>query len=313
MASNRDITKRLAETLGLQFDSKKLVAFGTYNSYTILVKGISGGNSRFISVSCSVSREGRPVDTAALETFKNVKYHITDNYTFEMDFAIKSNIGKFVDNVSNIVNTIFGTLRENGYENCDINGEESYTDVYLCASKYVFLNSTSANEIFNQLQAEESEYSMKRENIPLGIVGAVVGSIAGLLATLLLARIGIVSALSGAVMGLASVFLYKKLGGKFSVIGGIICAVIDIVMTYIAFRTDATIDLYNALKDDFPEFTFFDLFRTVKDFYELAGAMDTYTHNFVLIMLIGVVLIIGVIAGTLSNEKHKFELIKLGL
>ncbi len=313
MASNKDITKRLADNLGLQFDSKRIVAFGTYEGYTILVRGMSGSNTKNISVSCSASLGGRPVDIAALESFKHVKYHLSDNYTFEMTFAITGAAGKFIDNVTNITNSILGTLNTNGYENCDIEGSIGDTDVYLCSEKYVFLNNTSANEIFNQLQAEESEYAIKRENIPFGAIGAVIGSVAGLIATLLLARLGIVSMISGAVTGLASVYLYKKFAGKFSVLGGIICAVIDIAMTYVAFRTDATIDLYNALKEDYPDISFFDLFRTVKEFYELAGAMDTYNHNFVLIMLFGVILIIGVIAGMLSREKHRFELIKLGL
>lgn len=73
-----------------------------------------------------------------------------------------------------------------------------------------------------------------KENVFLGIIGAVLGSLIGVACIVLLEKLGYVASLSGVVMGVCTIKGYRILGKGFSLKGLITCAVVMIAMVYVS-------------------------------------------------------------------------------
>lgn len=112
------------------------------------------------------------------------------------------------------------------------------------------------------------------ENVGKGVLGILIGALAGIVLYNLLYAIGFVSAITGFVMAWLSILLYGKFSGKPGSKKGIILTiVIGLIATFIAVYLAWAIDAYSALKEY--EFTFPDillnLFPLIKDL-ELTGS-----------------------------------------
>ena len=73
----------------------------------------------------------------------------------------------------------------------------------------------------------------KQENVLLGIVGAFLGSLVGVVVMVILDRIGFVASISGVVMTLGAVWGYNRFGKALSTKSMIICVIIVAAMIYI--------------------------------------------------------------------------------
>ena len=91
----------------------------------------------------------------------------------------------------------------------------------------------------NGIPQQDPRYTPPQvDNMALGTVGALAGSLAGVLCIVLLGRLGIASALSGAVMAVCTLVGYRKLGGALTVRGIAICVAIMLVMIFVGDYID---------------------------------------------------------------------------
>ena len=90
-----------------------------------------------------------------------------------------------------------------------------------------------------------------KENIPLGTLGAVLGSIAGGLAIILLDRLGFVASVSGVVMAYGTLWLYQKFAKGLSGKGIAICIVVIILMTLLAENVACSIRIVEELNEGY--------------------------------------------------------------
>ena len=95
-----------------------------------------------------------------------------------------------------------------------------------------------------------------REHVVAGTLGALIGSLIGVAAILLLGRIGLVAAIAGAAMAVCSLRGYEMLGKVLSKRGVVICAVIMFFMVIVAEYLDWTISLYQELNDMYGDVDF---------------------------------------------------------
>lgn len=126
----------------------------------------------------------------------------------------------------------------------------------------------------------------KEQNIPLGTVGAILGSMAGAILIILLDRIGYVASISGLVMAIATVYLYQKFAKGISVKGIAICVVTMIVMVLIAENIACSIAVVEELAELGYNYSFGDIFN---NFFRLLaeGYIDSgvYFGNLALVYL----------------------------
>ncbi len=75
------------------------------------------------------------------------------------------------------------------------------------------------------------------ENVPLGILGALLAAVAGAAAIALFTKMGYISSLGGLLLAFLTVFLYKKFsGGQIGTAGVLVCIGLCIVAPYIGYR-----------------------------------------------------------------------------
>ncbi len=92
-----------------------------------------------------------------------------------------------------------------------------------------------------------------RENVFLGIIGAILGALVGGASIVLLSRLGFVAALSGILLVAGTVFGYEKLAGDFSVVGLIVSILLVLVVPYLAVQVDVAITIASELGMNFFE------------------------------------------------------------
>lgn len=83
----------------------------------------------------------------------------------------------------------------------------------------------------------------RQENTAAGILGALLGSLAGVVCIILISRLNVVASVSGLVMAVCALKGYEKLAGMLSKKGAAISCVIIVIMTYFAHHLDITIEL----------------------------------------------------------------------
>lgn len=83
----------------------------------------------------------------------------------------------------------------------------------------------------------------KQENTAAGILGALIGSLAGVICIILISRLNFVASVSGLVMAVCALKGYEKLAGTLSKKGAVLSGVIIVIMTYLAHHLNITIEL----------------------------------------------------------------------
>ncbi len=114
----------------------------------------------------------------------------------------------------------------------------------------------------------EQERKKRRENVAAGIVGALIGSLAGVICTLVIGQLGYVASVSGLVMAVGALKGYEALGGRLSKKGAVISCVLILAMTWLAHRLTWAMALSAEL-----EANVFECFRAVPALLE-AGVLE---------------------------------------
>lgn len=315
MANSKKIVDDISQILVLQYDKQKKVAWGMHRNYMLLVEGVEAGRQEYINISMCASFSGAPIQQVLLHDIRlPEKVNCAPaGYRINMQYAVSGKHDKNVEKAVDAVRALVDFVITNYGVNCDERGLTDKVDIWALQGKKVFLCEESAQSLNLSVSQASAAAAEKKENVLFGIIGGLIGSVVGIALILLLARLGIISAFCSAVMGFAVVFGYKTLGKKFSVVSMVLCAAIAIGMTYLAFRIDAAIDLYQVF-ENIPDYnmSFRQAMKDTKLWYEELGEMDTYNHNCIMMMLAGVAGAIGAVWVEHSSQKEQFEMYKLG-
>ena len=111
----------------------------------------------------------------------------------------------------------------------------------------------------------------EESNPMLGTIGALVGSLLGVFAIVVLGQIGYVAIVSGIVMGFGTFVGYAKLGGSMDLKGIIISVLIMIVMIYIGNRINWALYIIRAIPDVSFTKAFFNLGTVIRKSAEFAS------------------------------------------
>lgn len=143
----------------------------------------------------------------------------------------------------------------------------------------------------------EENKKTKHENVVAGTVGAVLGSLVGVLCTVVIGQMGYVASISGLVMAVGSLKGYELLAGRLSKKGAAISSVLVLVMTWLAHRLSWAVALMSVV-----DAGLFDCFRAIPALLE-AGALEsrTYWGDLAMLYLFTLVGAVPTILGGLRN------------
>lgn len=93
----------------------------------------------------------------------------------------------------------------------------------------------------------ETDKKQRRENVVAGVVGAFLGTLVGVLCTVIIGQLGYVASVSGLIMAVGALKGYELLGGTLSKKGAVISCVFILIMTYLAHRLTLAFAVASAL------------------------------------------------------------------
>lgn len=93
----------------------------------------------------------------------------------------------------------------------------------------------------------ETKQKTRPENVVAGIVGAFLGSLLGVVCTVVIGQLGYVASVSGLIMAVGALKGYELLAGRLSKKGAVISSVLILGMTWLAHRLDWTITAASAM------------------------------------------------------------------
>lgn len=159
----------------------------------------------------------------------------------------------------------------------------------VCNSQNV---GTGYNQYVNKTVIQNKE---KSEDILMGALGALVGSLAGAAIIILLYQLGVVASVAGFAMAFCTFALYEKLAGKLSAKGIIICSLIMLLMTFLAENLAISIQIARN--------TPYDTFFVFKNFFKLIKSANLVTEYILDLSLV----IVFNIVGAFSTVRNKLK------
>ncbi len=148
---------------------------------------------------------------------------------------------------------------------------------------------------------------VKQENILAGTVGAFLGSILGGAAIVLVSQLGYFAAICGLIMAVCTLKGYELLGGRLTRKGAAISGVLILVMTYVAYQLDVSIEVARELSEWF-EISVFQVFRSIMTLLK-DGVLDAriYWGQLAMLYLFTLVGAVPTILGVLRGEHEMVD------
>lgn len=153
-------------------------------------------------------------------------------------------------------------------------------ELYEVNGRPVFLCTACAARIEQETLVTRDEVSAQSSNLFAGLVGALIGSLAGVAVWLLLDQLGFIAGISGALMAIGAMWLYAKLGGCLDKKGVICCIIVVAVMVFAANYLAYGIAYFKVLKPY--GYTFGDCFKYQFQFLKMDEIVGGYIINLII-------------------------------
>ena len=274
------VNQKLATELGLNYDRESGIVAGFYNGYHIAF--IMQNNLRQIVVSVSNGTGQMPEKEILKQAHKENKKVLSNpsvqgyRATYSIPSAISDN-GK-LERSAAAAAVLTEFLRANSLRDCsELSGRPDESSCYYVSGGLRFLTRDEYDTERNRAQSSFNEQNSKRGNPIAGIVGALIGSFAGLFVMVLIGQLGFVSPWTGLVMGVCVAKGYELLSGKFDTVG-LVCSILIMVgMTYLGNQLDWAITIARAY-----EANVFDAFPVVNEVVKANELLPVYYRNLAL-------------------------------
>ncbi|MDD3219425.1 MAG: hypothetical protein PHC41_06225 [Lachnospiraceae bacterium] len=303
------MNKRLMETMqdiarntGLAVDMHSETLFGVKNGYEVCLSQLN--QTVMLNMSFSVSRGGIHPSVAEIKpVLKESKIlGVCNVIGNKLNITVKNGLhkNKGVANVAEALEVVTRYLHVNGYENCcQTCGKVENTDAYIVSGGIALLCPDCFASMSSAVDLKNQETSQKKENVVAGIVGALLGSLVGAIAIVILGQLGYVAALSGVVMGICALKGYELLAGKLSRKGIVISVIIMLIMVFVGHRVDWAITVASYFEVDF--FTAFNgITQLIQEQYIEAGS---YYTGLVMVYLFAVAGAVPTIINSVKSKK----------
>lgn len=304
--------EELARTLGLRLDTDGGALYGKRGVYDVLIYAQNANYPYMLSVSVSVQRTAGPLSKEACKAFKRENKPVASltqkGTNVTMNLKNYPKLPTLQDNVSNALNALITFLHTEGFQNCCQSCGSENTSACYVSGGYMHLCPDCYVKMQHNNTLAASAKQNKSENVIAGTVGALLGSLVGVVSIIIFSQLGYVAILSGIIMAICTLKGYELLGGKLTKKGIIVSVIVMIVMTYVGDRLDWAIVIASAL--DVP-FTL--AYQILPDLlYEEVIEMATYVGNLVLQYLFVLLGAVPTIINSLRNNKVKNCIYRLG-
>ncbi len=271
------IFKGVSERTGMVFDEKAFTVNGKVNGYNVSVIRHLGN---YVAVQYSVRKDGQLPTADVIRKVGSVTKGVVKSQLEGNKVVILLMGGTdkcCTERTVSALERISMYFHENGYvdvcENCGkVVDSVSFYGQGGDRSHFCSNCIENAEQIMASRRLAESDIP---ENVALGFLGAIIGSLLGVVAIILLGWAGFVASIGGLLMAVGVLYGYKTLGGKLSVKGIVISVAVMIVMTYVSERAVWSMVICDALSENYNNVSMLAVFLNFNGIIaeaEMAGA-----------------------------------------
>ena len=254
-----------------KYDETSETYYKTIGKYDVLITSYMN-NQNYINV--SVSSNGIINQDELKQFVKNTKsirqFNTQGN---RLSFLVKSGLTKNKTNeyIADALNEVINFLTANGYKQCsEVSGNQDNLGIYCVGGMARIMNDQEYQDASEKMIYAKQELDNKKENVLAGAVGALLGSLVGVAAIVIIGQLGYISVISGIIMGICTIKGYELLSGKVSKTGVIISIIIMTLMCIVANRLDWAITITREI--GWPIIDSFLHCGYVLDYYDLKGS-----------------------------------------
>lgn len=192
-----------------------------YRNYNVKLRIFNKMN---FLIDVAVYGKNQALEQSAVKHIKSLHTDIPCNYKNDA-LNVLVPVKEGITFLKNVLEDITSYFIENGFIPCDIIIEEP----------------NFRRESVNTADTSTRSKSRKKENVILGLIGALIGTIPGIILWVIIGQLGYIAALCGALISLGALLGYAFFGKRFSTGGMIISGLIIILATFLAICLNYTV------------------------------------------------------------------------
>ena len=211
--------------------------------------------------------------------------------------------------LNNILDDVTKYLKENKYKNiCTVCDKDEKTTLVSIDDNIKFVCDKCIKNIDKSYKEKLEESKKIKENIPLGIIGAIIGCIPGLLLWLLLTYLMINPTVTGLIIMFGSAYFYRYMAKSMKIPGLIISVLIGFIFIIFANELTNAYTLYNEYVSQY-NINIFDAYKAIPYYLQTNDIFKhTYNQNLILTIMFfvfGSFTNIGIFRGYMATNKVK--------
>lgn len=310
------------QSLGYNYVASAMMGYAKISGIPFMVKIDSSAKTYTVSASCCPQDEqGAVTLNGYLQQFsadrkKTVNMANYSNNTISIVYKMGMS-SDITNNVKEGTDAIMHFVAQSGcVPVCNSCGQQTGTDFYSVRGSVHCLCPNCFNQVQSTMLQQANEASQTSVNYPLGILGAILGGLAGAILWIIFSMMGKIVALAGLVSGFLGVLLFEKLGKKLTLPGLIVSLVISLGMLLIGMYFALGIDIYNELGSYMNEYygyqmSFFESFSYIPLVLEDSEMIAALVHDWGFGLVGYIVTAVISIAGFFNKRKVQNQAIRL--
>lgn len=305
--------KNVAEQIGLTYDSKRTMMYGTYQGYNVSAVEMTQQREYLIFIPAKEPDGFEQTINMFLmslnQTHPKVKNAQFDKncFTITMKTSRKSNDN--IQSIINLIDEIISFCKMNMLESCcELCCETNRTSIVSVNGEPTVL----CDNCFEQVKNDASE--IKKENKAgnpfAGAVGAFLGSLIGVVLWVIIYQLGYIAAIAGFVLVIFSIKGYELFSKKMNILGVIISVSISAIMLYFAQNVCLAIEIQKAFGETYG-LGFFDSFKLISEFLKEPEVKSGFFSDLGIGYFLMAVGSIGTIINVIRHANNPIEITKL--
>lgn len=307
--------KRLAGTFGLAVNAQNGILFGSIGGYQASVIENTSQRKYYIVFPARPS-EGAPMQAPGdfLENFaggrKEIAGVMAEEYALHIAVQMRS-YKKTAESFHEVFQAVAEYLKANHFVSCCMQcGATAENGLYVLRDNCQFLCGDCAVNAGDRLRELAAQQAKVRSNLPMGLLGAFLGSLIGVAAWVLVYQLGYIAGIIGLLLLICALKGYEKLGGCADLKGVVATVLLSVVMVFVSLYLCYGIEVYKVFHGD--GYNFLECLLAVP----AALSANDLTAAFVRDLLVGYVFMgaagFGVIASACRNAKPNASVTRIG-
>lgn len=233
--------KMLAADFGLQ-QMNQIVYYGVFSGFPVVVQTDPNNHKWFVRVHAAADQPDGMLSSLLNQMIldQRVLKAAVDGYAICIDIQARGNGKKAAETLRTVSDQLVRHLKFAGYHPaCAQTGQNDPT-LRLCNinNRWLFLSQEGYRQTVNALEDAKASKRARREIMPLGILGALLGALAGGALWVVIGHLNYYAWIAGFITVSGAFYGYKLLGGRVGKVGAVLVFIISIAVLFGASLTE---------------------------------------------------------------------------